>query len=271
MKKHLILTLSLTLIILFPIRAQQVSTVYEVYNFEVGDQFQISEMAPYIIRYYNIEILNRTYVPSQDFLMYERAVTTTTYNYEPNDTVYTSLVDTLVYNNLDGLVLLYVIDTVFSNPEMYNGRQVNRHDYSYPGWYTNYADYIVGCGGGAFNGGYWYYSGGGDHAEHNLTWYKKGDEEWGEEVIIVGLEEIKNECKDFNIFPNPASGDAVVIASNQHENGTAYIYDVSGNKIKSFIMKSGKTTFSISDFSPGIYLVFLESKNFKASKKLIVR
>lgn len=264
MKKQMIFLLIISMAGISDLPAQQISTRYDVFNFEVGDQFQITESAWQLAMYTDIEILERTYVPSEDFLLYVRAVTSITYEYEPNDTLYSSVVDTIVYTGLQNQV--FGVDTVFSDPQKYFGRQINRDDYSDPGYYMAYQDYIVGCGGG-----YFVYEGNGGSAQKLLTWYKKGDEEWGEEFVIVGQEEFEPKIARITISPNPVYGDYFNLISAKNQPMSGQICNISGQVVKTFIATSEVTNVSVSGLPGGLYFISLECDHFKTTEKVVIR
>lgn len=263
MKNQFILILGL-LISLQSLKAQEVSTRYDVYNFDVGDQFQIKHSSWQLVIFTDIEILEKMYVPSEDFLLYVRSVTSVTYEYEPNDTIYSSVVDTIIYTGLQ--IPVFSVDTVFSDPEKYFGRQINRDDYSDPGYYWAYQDYIVGCGGG-----YYVYNGIDGSASDLLTWYKKGDEEWGDEFIIVGQREIEQKDAGITISPNPVHGDCFTLSCELPQPQQGKICNMSGQVVKTFAVKSEITNVSVSELPRGLYFVILEGNQFKAAEKIIIR
>jgi endonuclease I len=69
------------------------------------------------------------------------------------------------------------------------------------------------------------------------------------------------------MYPNPANGDEVTIASNQDL--TAEVYDILGKKVTIQNITSNQNTLNISGFSKGVYLVRLKSSKGITTKKLI--
>lgn len=73
---------------------------------------------------------------------------------------------------------------------------------------------------------------------------------------MVGVEEISNSLK-VSIYPNPAS-DFISISSNQSLSEQEYnIFDPAGKVIKSGILQSNENRIDISNFSSGLYLLFV--------------
>lgn len=73
---------------------------------------------------------------------------------------------------------------------------------------------------------------------------------------MVGVEEISNSLK-VSVYPNPAA-DFITISSNQSLSEQEYnIFDPAGKVIKSGILQSNENRIDISNFSNGLYLLFV--------------
>ncbi len=73
---------------------------------------------------------------------------------------------------------------------------------------------------------------------------------------MVGVEEISNVLK-ISVYPNPAS-DFITINSNQSLSEQAYtIFDASGKVVKTGVLQSNENRIDISNFSNGLYLLFV--------------
>jgi hypothetical protein len=69
------------------------------------------------------------------------------------------------------------------------------------------------------------------------------------------------------MYPNPARGNEVTIASNQDI--VAEVYDILGKKISVQNITSNQKTLNISALSKGVYLVRINSAEGTTTKKLI--
>jgi len=180
--------------------AQQISTVGEIYDYEVGDIFHFDFWATSPISggswIKNITITNKSYSLNNDTVFYERAIA---YQELYPNSIIEFYNDTVLYTDLDSLINLGVIDSIYSNPQRYNGRLINgHHDWRYWGYW--YIEYVIGCGRV-----YLYLNDDWDeiYSEEELIYYKKGDEEWGTPHVIVEVEELGRVNSSLKCYPNP--------------------------------------------------------------------
>jgi hypothetical protein len=75
--------------------------------------------------------------------------------------------------------------------------------------------------------------------------------------------------KDFEIYPNPAFGNFTIENGHNH-NGIMRIYSVTGEKVYSGFIQGSKQRISTIDFSPGLYMLAIQTENGNALKKIIV-
>jgi len=238
---------------------QTISTVAEIYDYEIGDIFHQEEFfaseGEGMHATYNIKIIDKYYSPTHDTLyyLYEiNTMTTTSYNPEP---VYSSEEKTISYTHLDSLVNNGEIDSVFSGPD-YNGRKVNGSYFhsSYPGYYYSWDNqiYIAGCGGPFVD--YYYYSGE-YSATHKsvLLYFKKGNEEWGA-PFYVG---ITNPVKEFRLYPNPVSDYFIMeIPDAGYSTYTLLIYNSRGKLVsQQNALLGNHQQIDVSSLPSGIYFV----------------
>lgn len=121
-------------------------------------------------------------------------------------------------------------------------------------------------------GGPYYYCHGyvGDSEERKLVYYKKGDTEWGEKLIITGVPDSESD-QGLRVFPNPAC-DMVTFQLN-NETGTyeVRIYSQTGTLVKLEQFKSSSCSINLSGLKSGIYLYKLTSPgSLIYSGKLVV-
>jgi|GEM_PF-903762 len=72
----------------------------------------------------------------------------------------------------------------------------------------------------------------------------------------------------FEVFPNPGKGIFTIEMTN--EKATVEIYDAIGRKVKSFEQNGFRSTFDLSGYSRGVYLINVISGGEKTSKKIIL-
>lgn len=201
----LIMTFILTGFSLLKVHGQEISTVYEIYNFEIADVFHFyawgSSYSSWYISHTNIEILDKYFSSTGDSLFYSRQISRVyscpegTYNY-----YYT---DTIEVTNLNSLIHYGDLNSVYSDPDLYNNRIINYFEvYFYPNDYIE-NKWVEGCGEVYYH---WYIN---DEPfdfieeEIKLVYYLKGEEEWGE-PFYVDIPEIKVKSVAVNIYPNPS-------------------------------------------------------------------
>ena len=251
--------------------AQEVSTVGEIYNFEVGDTFHftISGSSPYsggsAIR--NIIIIDKSYSLNNDTVFYERDIAYQE-TYPLQYTYY--FIDTVSYANLDSLINMGNIDTVYSDPDRYNGRLINDITHYYY-WGHKHYEYVNGCGVA-----YFYYD---DHissvtSEEELVYFKKGTEEWGT-PIIVGIEDISSKAPFIAVFPNPfTTSTTIEYELKEISNIQFTIYNVIGEVVynaEDHIMPQGihTVTWSPSHLPEGLYYAVLRSEEGVSVVKMV--
>lgn len=69
----------------------------------------------------------------------------------------------------------------------------------------------------------------------------------------------------FNLFPNPAANSITLQTSFD---GTVSFYDLAGRKIQQQNFKSGNTNFNVQHFLSGMYLLQVENKSTKTTKRI---
>ncbi|WP_304199449.1 T9SS type A sorting domain-containing protein [Flavobacterium alvei] len=82
----------------------------------------------------------------------------------------------------------------------------------------------------------------------------------------LGLKEIRIE-NEFNIFPNPSSGNFNIEVDQDLMGAKATIYNLLGQKVKDFSLNSTTTNQTL---NKGVYLIEIEKDGNKTTKKLIV-
>ena len=116
--------------------------------------------------------------------------------------------------------------------------------------------YIAGLGGP-------YYSClglAGDSEERKLVYYKKGETEWGNRLIITGVSNLKTDAR-LQVFPNPARD--VVTFQLDDDAGTheVRIYSQTGTLVKSEQFRGSSCVLKLRGLKSGIYLYKLTSSH----------
>ncbi len=263
--------------------SQNISTVREIYDFEVGDIFHIwgdaGDNYDWLTHKYNIEIIDKYYSPNSDTLYYIRNIAfKEKTSWETQDT-YKYYIDTIFYSNLDSLINSGQINNVYSDSSLYNNRLINHSVISENGNYYHHEKFFVnGCGLArkfGWNAGkdykdaliYFGKSSNESHYRDTLSYFKKGSEEWGSPnpVFIKNHNDI--DCK-IMLYPNPAKT-SVIIKSNINKTGLVTICSISGDIINTFNLTQQLTTLDISNLKPDIYIFEFKYKNQVIYKKLV--
>jgi hypothetical protein len=263
MKK--LLALVFVVFTVFISSAQSISTNRDIYNFDIGDIFhyehemQAPSSGANVTS--NVEIAGKYYSIGQDTVFYIRdVILKTTGSGIP--TQISSFTDTIFYSSLDSLVNSGIIDSVFYDTTLYNGRKINRDTNSY---YDLYADSL-----GKVVDLIYYEPVTLTINEERLVYYRKGSEEWGNPVY-VGIKD-NFESLNVNIFPNPASTNINVVFSQFPKEPLIFeLFDITGRLKRLYkFPKQKSVVLDINDLQKGVYILHIKSnKEISKSIKLI--
>ncbi len=264
--KFLFFAILLSVYITTPInlKSQDISTVGEIYNFEIGDIFHFDFYGNGpgygMSSVTNIEIVDFYYSQNSDTIYYIRDIDYKESSSENPQTTYEYYIDTIFYTNLDSLIHSGFIDSVYINENLYNGRTINHVSYGNEDTWT--LNFVNGCGQVETNFTSW---GQTITSEDKLVFYKKGEEEWGTPmpVSIVNINAI-----DIKVYPNPAR-DFITIRSNDLINNTLTITSLTGNEIKTIELITNLTSIDISNLNSGVYLISIKKNEQIYYKKFM--
>lgn len=76
--------------------------------------------------------------------------------------------------------------------------------------------------------------------------------------------------ENISVYPNPGKGIVNLECRIQNENTTFQILDISGNAVKTGILKSKKERIDIMDLSKGVYFIMVKTKDKSFTKKIII-
>jgi hypothetical protein len=187
------------------VAGQELSTVSEVYDFEIGDIFHArydedAYYSDFYTRIDNIEILDKYYSIDNEKIFYVQSVNSKFIsNYDP-DWTYNNYIQTISFGDLDSAISHnYIeIDTAYSDPDYYNGRKINFGEYiDYSQWTSEEIKYVNGCGRAYYM---WHYE---DISwsisrKYQLKYFKKGEEEWGNPISALDKSTVE-EIFNFNV------------------------------------------------------------------------
>lgn len=87
---------------------------------------------------------------------------------------------------------------------------------------------------------------------------------------LTGIADYNNNNNFLAIYPNPATTNITINFTSTSKNASIKIYDVRGRLVKSIAnVKSGETTFNISELESGLYLVNVNDGNISTTKRFI--
>lgn len=254
---------------------QEFSTLGEIYDFEVGDEFQIITsqiIIPYNDTVYTLEkkVISQKEI-KQDKLFYTLNVfqySILNNNFPPFElNMINNYMDSLIVTKPDSIIFsIENNDTVYHNPDLYNGRKINQKDRFMANQFTT-NKFAEGCGLVK------YYSFSTMHLSEfkdSLIYYKKGEETWGNDAVL-GQNENTYSSSILQLYPNPVSD----ILNIQLQKSTLpnqiliEIYDISGKLISK--STSGKNQFIIdcSALKKGLYFLHIDSGGISLNSKFI--
>ncbi|NEN23313.1 T9SS type A sorting domain-containing protein [Cryomorpha ignava] len=243
------------------LKGQSVSTIGEIYDYEINDVFEIKETGSNgfsgFLEYSSILISGKYYSANSDTVFYIRSVNTYYSGTNNPEGSYNFFVDTISYTNLSSL--LGNMDSVYYSAD-YNGRKVNL---STPPIFDSWVietSYIEGCGG-PYDDTNWYGDDEGFITSHwlGLTYFKKGLDEWGTIYYFPTSIEKLNSKLNFRVYPNPTSNILLLDLTDQNFSSCyGTIYSSTGKRIEELMFsKTEKKQLDISTLNKGLYIIRL--------------
>ncbi len=264
MKRYLFFIFIISLIAYQPSFSQTPLKTSEIFDVEIGDFFQYkieSSAQTDTFNYRNIEILDKWYNSAGDTL-YLKSLTVTFYFFN-GEFHSSSLIQTATITSLDKPPT--PVDTSFSRPNLYNGRQIDRSYVTNSNTEKTWQDLIKGCG--VLN----YDSSSQNFYKDSLIYFKKGLEEWGNLKEYLGVENLEFESR-INIFPNPASSN-LTIRLGQLVATNIELYNLEGKEIY-FLDFSESSNIEISipqSIQNGIYILLVSTDKGILNKRIIIK
>jgi len=87
--------------------------------------------------------------------------------------------------------------------------------------------------------------------------------------VVAGVDGVK--ANTFSIYPNPTTDKNVTLAYNNISNGHVSVYTITGAKVYETAVSGTTQNINLSALASGMYVVKLESGNFSATQKLIIK
>lgn len=269
MKRYILIVVSSLLISLGSLFAQEFPTRGEVYDYEVGDVFHIVDIhkiqSGSSEDYWDstikvLEVVNKSFSMDFDTVCYQIFRKSTQFSVENTNQVYSETHNDVCYTNLEEE---FLGDTLLQDSDDYNGREyIENRSITYNGYgpVTEIYHWVIGCGlaydldreeGSGFMESY----------SKRLVYFKKGDEEWGEELVMVGVEEDITD-NNFTVFPNPVQDKLYISTHIASQNQCSIqVYNSTGQLVNSFSVSSNDLYVDMSPFSNGIYYIHLIDEN----------
>lgn len=274
---------SIILSVLFSstIFAQDLLTIGEVFDFNIGDKLQTEGhglgQPPNADR---ITIIDKYYTTDSNTVSYVRyhdSYYTTVEFYELVYHFWTET-DTVSYSNLDSCItdfsywtsydtIMVSYDTINSSYEDYCDSTINGYSFQMYTFEPVYLTRLFGKGLGEVRD-YYYVPAEFQMFDNVLFYYEKNGISCGIPDNTVSIQENEQE-NDFMISPNPAVNyfDITNKSGNQFD---LEIYTITGELIISRTFEKCTTFFDCSSLSPGMYFVCFSQESKRWSRKLII-
>ncbi len=274
-------TLIFILFLPFVLSGQEFMTVGEVFDFEIGDEFQIevrgNNTFPNADR---ITIINKYFTVNHDTVFYIRfhdSYFVTVENFVGFYHFWTET-DTVSYSNLDLPIFqsefwspyeeyMFSYDTISENMEEFCDSLINGYFYCWNEFEPICISvlYARGLGLARFihSDPSSYYE-----IDNVLFYYKKNNLSCGIADTITESISSNALLNDIKIFPIPATDFLIIDNRSNLEIGSIFINDLNGYELKQF--KPTETHINISDLAPGIYFLRIEYNKGVLVRKIAI-
>ncbi len=258
---------------------QELMTIGEVFNFEIGDKFQIegqadNEPQPNADR---IEIIGKYYSTNGDtlsYIQYHDSYLTYVEGGELHYHFWTKT-DTVSYTNLDSSIIYFdqgfELNQYIENSSLLCDSLINGCAYESGPGFEN--DYIINEYGNGLGQTYaYFYSGQGLAVlwANSLFYYKKGDYECGQpDTITVGIQEKNIQEPKILIYPNPAKSEINIIDKSHSELYQCSLINSVGQKVMTLNNIKQENRINLNQLEKGIYFLQLNCKENTIVKKII--
>lgn len=252
--------------------AQDQLTNGEIFNYEIGDIFHWYWSSSGDLDKRILTVIEKEFSENNDtvFYTYDRL---RNYNYpdaEPPWGIFTH--DTLTEYYTDLLEFREDYDSSTVDPDYFNNRTINYHYYgmsSGEGGTSIHSRFGEGLGRVYYNYAQTLSGFPSSWAEEHLVYYKKGEEEYGE-PLVLSIEE--SSLPSFiKVYPNPCSDRIYWSITNENQEvEKAMIFDMTGNLIKSQRINHSEQGISVSEIESGIYLLKLKMESGVVQSRILI-
>ncbi|MDY0344025.1 MAG: T9SS type A sorting domain-containing protein [Lentimicrobium sp.] len=265
------------------IQAQELMTIGEVFDFEVGDEFHShSEMAQAMANGDRMSITDKYYSADSDTVFYveQHNVYWSELSWEGGEPHlvyhYGSHENTIYYTNLNAPISEYDEGFLFNQQSYTTSRfcdsLVNACSYEVgPGFENDYFSREYGKGLGlvsAFHSSA--VNGGGTLLNDKLFYYKKNGLTCGSpDLTGVNVERIAAKESGFVVYPNPAQYEIYLINNATTLSYVFFIMDGGGGVISTGISSATEQALPLGNYRPGIYFLLIRWDNKSTILKVI--
>lgn len=200
-----------------------------------------------------------------------------------NDTLKTVVLSYPDFDKLPGEPIFDDIQPVISVHKMFHGSIISKNDPKfYEGFYSSDSicwgmivfdgcarsdTYFKGLGGPYYKCTYCCSQGG---EERKLVYYKKGETEWGEKLVITDVPEVKTN-NNLEFFPNPANNFITISNPSNTPIEKIELVDFSGKVVQTWRTNElRENKMNIQHIQPGIYLLKATTEAGIKTGKLVV-
>lgn len=283
MKKIFIIILTTTLY--FSLNAQELMKIGDVFNFNIGDEFQFTTTGTTVSggnippNAERISIIGKYYSTGQDtlfFIQYHNSYSSElVFEGEPHlEYHFWTKTDTVLYSNLDSSIFYYdagfqLNQYIIHSSELCDSL-VNGCSYSVGPGFEN--DNIINEYGNGLGHSYsYFYSGQGHYyTHHKLFYYKKGDISCGSpDLTTVGIVEPLKEIADFYIYPNPIKSIINLQNESSQDNFQCSLLNPMGQSIMTMELRGKTNRINVNHLSRGTYYLNIKTDKKTTTLKLI--
>ena len=265
----------------FTTNGQNLMTIGEVFNFDVGDEFQIRGTAdnqpPNADR---IKIVGKYFSPNSDTLFYIRYhdsyYTEVIWDDEPHlEYHFWTKTDTVFYTNLDSSLVYYdqgfELDQYIKNSPELCDSLINGCSYDIGPGYEN--DHFINEYGKGLGQTYAYYYANQANAVlwcNTLFYYKKANNECGvPDSTAVGIKEEAITNQHFSIYPNPVKSTLTIENNTPSDTYLYIIMDLTGKVILKRKFKGKQNIINTESLNKGLYFLYIQSKRYTITEKFM--
>ena len=252
-------TVLLVFVSTFTISGQHYLTIGEVYDYDIGDEFQFSRIwgeqgPPNAHRYI---VIDKQFSSNQDTIIYTMHYTGYSPSYYDDQTNrwVNTFYDTTVteeYTNLDQPLhpvadSINDVDSIVYYYDFLCNDSIYGYNYRGGGFINVYYEYGKGIGRT------YYHEPGIEGFTFRLFYFKKGDRECGEKDVL-GIEEPGSQHGDVSVYPNPAS-EHIWIDSQNEPIDHLILLDMNGRVLLKQTVHKIKYRLNLDSYESGIYIL----------------